>query len=221
MFDLHGGQDSIEWSHQIWLLVCLFCRTFEWAGSRQWSWDCNRKKRARLEAPYGWCFQIDLWKVIVRWKFSFKTLLHNTYLSNFLKQFCQSNMYLYSEPNSSNVISPLLSLSNMPCIIEIYQNAKTCQSVTYHHVDRCHVEFSPISINQGRLQLLGRDCSGLVCINPDNDNDLVIWEAHGLMDQALLLIFFVHTDERINPGLLEAFSNPKVPIYMYMYRHKY
>ena len=108
----------------------------------------------------------------------------------------------------------------MPRIIEIYQNAKTCQSVTYHHVDRCHVEFSPISINQGRLQLLGRDCSGLVCINPDIDNDLVIWEAqykNGLMDQALLLIFFVHTDERINPGLLEAFSNPKVPTYMLLY----
>lgn len=69
-------------------------------------------------------------------------------------------------------------------------------SLTYHHVDRCHVEFSTISIYQGRLQLLGCDCSGLVCINPDNDNNMVIRVAqykNGLLYQALLLIFFVYT----------------------------
>ena len=36
----------------------------------------------------------------------------NKYLSNVLKQFCQSITYLQRDPNSLYVISPVLSLSN-------------------------------------------------------------------------------------------------------------
>jgi len=51
-------------------------------------------------------------------------------------------------------------------LIECYLSTLVSVKHAYHHVDRCHVEFSPISINQSRLQLLGCDCSRLVCINP-------------------------------------------------------
>ena len=72
-------------------------------------------KTEHLEAPSGWYFQTDLCKVFDA---KDENLLINKNssrnLSNFLKQFCQSTMYLYNEPNSSNVISPLLSLSNIP-----------------------------------------------------------------------------------------------------------
>ena len=91
----------------------------------------------------------------------------NSYLSNDLKQFCQSMTYLHRDPNSLYEISPVLSWSNMSRgMMVVIAGVVLLNYLTDHHVDGLDVELRVVAVDESSLELLRGDGAGLVRVNP-------------------------------------------------------